>query len=106
MDEIVVFITTASKEEAEKIGTALVEQKLAACANILPQITSIFSWKGRTCKETECLIILKSRSSLFEKLSATVKKGHSNEIPEIIALPIVSGSEAYLKWLHENTKPI
>lgn len=105
MEEIVIYVTCASQEEAEKIARSLVEQKLAACANILPKVTSIFSWKGETCNETECMMILKSRLPLFEKLSATIKKLHGYEVPEIIALPIIAGSEDYLKWLYENTKP-
>lgn len=105
MEEITVFITTATKADAEKIGTFLVETKLAACANILPGVTSIFSWKGKTCTEEEVLMIVKSRKALFSKLTEAVKKMHSYSNPEIIALPILDGSEDYLQWLRENTLP-
>ncbi len=104
MDEIVVLITSASKEEAEKIGQLLVEKRLAACANILPTMTSIFSWEGNICREEEVLMVLKSRREIFEALVETVKRHHSYKVPEIIALPIVAGSEDYLKWVREKTQ--
>jgi periplasmic divalent cation tolerance protein len=103
MDEIVVFITTPTREEAEKIGRIMVEEKLAACANILPSVTSFFSWEGKICREEETLILLKSRAALFEKLSEAVKQHHSYAVPEIISLPISAGSADYLKWVRENT---
>lgn len=103
-EEIVVLITTASKEEAERIATSLVEQGLAACATLIPQVTSIFSWQGKVCREEETLMIVKSRSALFSELTAVVQKMHSYETPEIIALPIADGSEDYLKWLRHSTR--
>ncbi len=104
MDEIVVFITTRTRAEAETMATSLVEQGLAACANILPQVSSIFFWEGKICREDETLMILKSRKPVFEKLAEAVKEQHSYTVPEIIALPIIDGSPDYLKWLHENTQ--
>ncbi len=104
MEEIVVLITSASMEEAELIASTLVEQGLAACANIVPKITSIFIWKGETCKEEEVLILLKSRKALFETLSETIQKMHSYSVPEIIALPIIAGSDDYLQWINNNTQ--
>jgi len=104
MEEIIVFVTTATKAEAETIAEQLVQTKLAACANILPHVTSIFSWEEKICKEEETLIILKSRKALFDPLAETIKKHHSYSVPEIIALPIVAGSEDYLSWLRKNTK--
>lgn len=104
MDEIVVLITSASKEEAEKIGTDLVEKQLAACANIIPSLTSIFSWEGKICREEEVLMVVKSRKEIFERLVEAVKQHHSYSVPEIIALPIIAGSEDYLNWVRENTR--
>jgi periplasmic divalent cation tolerance protein len=103
MDEIVVFMTTSSTEEGEKIGRYLVENKLAACANILPFVTSIFAWEGKISQEKEVLVILKSKRELFDKLMEEVKKRHSYSVPEIIALPLVAGSSEYLKWIQKNT---
>ena len=103
MDEIVIFITTPSQEEGEKLGQYLVENKLAACANILPSIISLFAWEGKLCREQEALVILKSKRALFDKLTEEVKKRHRYSIPEIIALPLVAGFPDYLKWIQKNT---
>jgi periplasmic divalent cation tolerance protein len=103
MDEIVILITVPSTEEGEKIGRYLVENKLAACANILPSIISIFAWEGKICQEQESLVILKSKRALFEKITEEVKKRHSYSVPEIIALSLVAGSPAYLDWIQKNT---
>lgn len=103
MDEIIIFITTPSKEEGEKIGSHLVENRLAACANIIPSMTSIFSWEGKVCREQESLVIVKTKRNLFDKLSEEVKKRHPYTVPEIIALPLVAGSPEYLKWIAANT---
>lgn len=102
--EIVVLVTTASEEEAARIGRAAVEAQLAACANVLPGIRSIFRWEGKVSDERESLLLLKSRSDLFQELAATVKKLHSYEVPEIIALPISAGSPDYLDWLRNSTR--
>ncbi|MFQ5729993.1 MAG: divalent-cation tolerance protein CutA [Waddliaceae bacterium] len=104
MDKVVVLITSPSKGEAEKIGRTLVEAQLAACANILPSVTSIFSWEGKVCQEEEVLIVVKSRKTVLERLIEVVKKHHSYSLPEIIALPIIGGSEDYLNWILENTR--
>ncbi len=101
---IVVFITTASSKEAESISKALVEEGLAACGNILPEVHSLFKWKGKFCEEKERLLLIKSKESLFPKIVERVKKLHSYEVPEIIALPIASGEASYLKWIDEVTK--
>ncbi|MBI3358810.1 MAG: divalent-cation tolerance protein CutA [Nitrospirae bacterium] len=105
MDAIVVIISVASYEEAETIGAYLVEKRLAACANIISGVHSIFFWDGKQCREQESLILLKTRRTLFDPLCAEVKKIHSYSVPEIIALPIVAGSNSYLQWVEENTHP-
>ncbi len=106
MGEVVVLITTASDEEAKKIGRLLVEEGLVACANIIPAVRSIFRWEGQVNEEQEALLILKSVSEVFHSLAATVKAHHSYSVPEIIALPIQSGSEPYLEWLREMSRPV
>ncbi len=96
---IIVLVTTASKQEAENITQRLLKEQLIACANITGPVSSLFRWSGKLEKAEEYLVFMKSRKDLFEKLAETVKALHSYEVPEIIALPIVEGSEAYLGWL-------
>jgi len=98
-DFIMVLVTTANKEEAEKISQKLVEEKLIACANITSPITSYFHWSGKINCAEECLVVMKSRMDLFGELVECVKSLHSYEVPEVLALPIVAGSEAYLGWM-------
>jgi len=103
--EIVIFVTASSEEEGARIGRALVERRLAACANLIPRIRSIFSWEGKVTEEAECLVVLKSRSGRFDQLAAAVKSLHSYSVPEIIALPIGQGSKDYLAWIRDVTGP-
>lgn|SRR5574341_1511539 len=100
----VVMVTCKSASEARKIGGYLVEQKLAACANIIPRIESIFFWQGKLSQEKESLLILKTRKALFSKLVTAVKKLHSYHVPEIIALPVLAGQKNYLNWVKQETK--
>lgn len=102
-EEIIVLITASSEEEAVRIGTALVDDHLAACVNIIAGIRSLFFWQGKTQDERETLLVCKSRQPLLEKLTARVKALHSYSVPEIIALPVVGGSSDYLSWLREST---
>ena len=104
MDKIVVLITTSDEDEAADIGYALVEEGLAACVNIVDSVRSIYRWKGETSDDTECLMVVKTIAGNFEALEKRVKSLHSYEVPEIIAIPIVKGSEAYLNWVEENTR--
>ncbi len=101
---IVVLVTASSQEEAERIGRRLVEDRLAACANVVPNLRSLFFWEGKLCQENEVLLIIKSTRGKFGKLAECVKGLHSYSVPEIIALPIAAGSAAYLKWVRESTK--
>ena len=100
---VLILVTTANNSEAEQISQTLVEKKLIACCNIVSPVSSIFHWKGEINKETESLMILKSVSSNFEQIVQEVKKLHSYETPEIIALPIMAGSEDYLNWVKAET---
>lgn len=103
MDEIVVFITASKEEEAAAIARVLVEEKLAGCVNVLPDIRSIYRWEGAIEDDREVLMIVKTRRNLFEQLQTRVKELHGYSVPEIIALPIVVGSPDYLAWLREAT---
>ena len=102
-DPIVVFVTCGSEEEGLKISNALVEGHLAACANLISPIRSIYRWEGKICDEKECLLIIKTQKDRFEALEKKVKSLHSYSVPEIISLPIRDGSSAYLNWIRENT---
>ena len=103
MPEFVQVLTTvANREEAESIARALVEQRLAACVQILGPITSVYRWKGEveTAEEWQCLI--KTRRGLYPEVERAIRLRHSYEVPEIIATPIVAGNDDYLKWIEEN----
>lgn len=102
-DYIVVFITVPKEEEAVNIAKILVDTKRAACVNMLKNIRSVYRWEGKIEDDTEFLMIAKTRKELFESLKEKVKELHSYSVPEIIALPIVAGSEDYLAWLKEET---
>ena len=99
MSHIVVLMTTAAKEEAEKIARNLLNQKLIACANIVGPVSSLFWWKEKISQENEFLVLMKTSVELFEKLATTIKQMHSYEVPEIIAIQIAKGEQTYLEWL-------
>jgi periplasmic divalent cation tolerance protein len=103
-EPIVVLVTCGSEEEALKIANALIESRLAACANLVAPIRSIYRWEGKIWDEKEWLLIIKTEKHRFEELEKRVKSLHSYSVPEIISLPIVEGSSAYLNWIRENTK--
>lgn len=96
---IIVLVTTANKSEAEKISEALLKEKIIACANIINPVISFFHWQGKVDKCEECLVVMKSRRDLFAELAERVKGLHSYDVPEVLALPIVDGSDSYLSWL-------
>ncbi|MBI4849819.1 MAG: divalent-cation tolerance protein CutA [Nitrospirae bacterium] len=101
--EIVVLVTVPNEDMAATIAKALVEARLAACANLIKGIRSIYTWQGKVEDEQEVLMIIKTQMKLFDGLKAKVKEIHSYEVPEIIALPIAAGSEDYLNWLRRST---
>ena len=104
VDAIVVLVTCKSKTEARRIVTALVTKRLAACGNIwgMP-VSSIYRWKGKIQRTKEVLVILKSTRKTFSALEREVTRLHSYEVPEIIALRVILGSEKYLAWVVANT---
>ena len=101
---IVVLVTASSKEEANKIAQGLLKDKWAACVNIIEGIDSRFWWQGKIDSTQEVLLVIKTRKTLFNKLAKKVKSLHSYTVPEIIALPIISGNKAYLDWINDCTK--
>lgn len=101
---IIALITAPNHAAGEQIANTLLEKKLVACVNFITPVVSFFSWQGEIDQDDEVLLILKSRADLFEnKLIPAVEAIHPYEVPEIIALPIVMGSENYLNWIDEVT---
>jgi periplasmic divalent cation tolerance protein len=98
-DKIVVLTTCESEEQARALARHLVEHRLAACVNILPGARSVYRWKDKIEDAAEFVLIVKSRRDVFAKLRDAIAHLHSYEIPEVIALPVVDGSDAYLGWL-------
>jgi len=96
---LVVLSTVGDAEAAEGIARDVVEKGLAACVNIVPEIRSIYSWKGKIESDTECLLVIKTTSERFEALRETIVARHPYEVPEVIALPIETGHAPYLDWL-------
>jgi periplasmic divalent cation tolerance protein len=101
---IVVLVTVSGKKEAEYIAQKLLEDKLIACANIIGPVSSHFHWEGKLEQAEEFFVLIKSRLDLFEELSERVKILHSYEVPEVLALPVIKGSKAYLDWLDGTLK--
>jgi periplasmic divalent cation tolerance protein len=105
INHLVVFITTPSVDIGQQIADTLVEKGLAACVNIISPIHSVYLWQGKKQSDEEALLIAKTTQALFsEKLVPAVQEIHPYDVPEIIALPIVFGSESYLDWIDKSTR--
>jgi len=102
-DCIVAFIMVGSQAEARRIGRTLVEQRLAACVNLVTGVTSIFRWEGKISEEQEILLIVKSQADRFDEILKAVRAIHSYQVPEIIAIRLNGGLPEYLKWVMEST---
>jgi periplasmic divalent cation tolerance protein len=96
----IVLSTTGSEEEARKIAHALVDRKLAACVNIVPQIESIYRWQGKVESASEWLLVIKTRARAFERVRSTIKELHSYELPECVMLEVGDGAKEYLDWIN------
>lgn len=105
MDFRFVYITCEDREEALRVGRKLVEERLAACANIINSMTSLYWWQGEIVEDEESILVVKSRASHEQQLIEAVKSCHSYEIPCIVSLPILSGNPDYLTWLETETNP-
>jgi periplasmic divalent cation tolerance protein len=95
----VVLVTAPDAEVGARIGRALVEEGLAACANLVPGIRSIYRWEGAVHDDAEVLLIVKTRAALSSALAARVRALHPYRLPEVLALPVAGGSEPYLDWV-------
>jgi len=100
----IVLVTCPSVAEARRIGRSAVEKKLAACANIVTGVESIYRWKGKVERAREVLVVMKTTAARLAGLEREVKRMHSYEVPEFVVVPIVAGSWEYLKWIGENAR--
>ena len=98
----VLLTTTPGREEAAKIAQLLIDEKLAACVQLLP-IESFYVWQGKTQNDAEILLLVKTRSALFEQVIARIKQVHSYNVPEIVAMPFTAGFAGYLDWIDDVT---
>jgi len=105
-DKIVILSTCANEEEATRIGRLLVEERLAACVNVIPRMKSIYRWKGAVESAEECLLVIKSSRELFDALRLVLEQAHSYEVPEAIALPVVDSALNYMNWLDANLRTV
>ncbi|MCL6557877.1 MAG: divalent-cation tolerance protein CutA [Firmicutes bacterium] len=103
MGYVLLYITAPNREEADSIGRSLVERRLAACVNILPQIQSFYWWEGQVQADSEVLLLAKTREELVEPAIAAVKQMHSYTVPAILAIEIKKDNPDFLKWLDEET---
>jgi periplasmic divalent cation tolerance protein len=106
MPYIIVLITASSAEEADLIAHSLIDSRLAACVNIIPNIKSIYTWKGKKEVSEECMLLAKTRQANFIKLEKAVKGLHSYDTPEIIGLAIKDADRHYLEWIEDVTQAL
>jgi periplasmic divalent cation tolerance protein len=100
---IVVYVTAGSPAEADRLARALVDERLAACVNRIAPVQSVYRWEGKLEQSEEQLLIIKTKRECFPALEKRVRELHNYAVPEIIALPIIDGSQDYLRWLNEQT---
>ena len=99
----ITIATCPDKDIAKSIAKLLVENQLAACVQMFP-IESVYIWQDKVCDETEIMLLIKSKTELFDKISALIKKNHTYEVPEIIQIPITAGLPEYLQWVEDWVK--
>jgi periplasmic divalent cation tolerance protein len=104
-DVVLLYVTTADVAEAGRIGRTLVEERLAACANVLPGMTSVYEWQGKLCESQEAVLVLKTRASLVDEATAKVCALHSYECPCVVALPIIGGNPDFTSWIRAQSGP-
>ena len=101
---VVLLITTATVEEAQRISKVLLEQRKIACVNIVPRVNSLFWWQDKLDSAEESLLIVKTKASLLNEIVPLIKEIHSYDIPELIALPIIGGNQDYLEWILKEVR--
>lgn len=103
MSAVFVYVTCESLAQAEAIGRALVERRLAACANLVPGMRSMYWWKGRMETSEEVVLVAKTRAELADRLTAAVRELHSYEVPCVVILPVIGGNPDFLRWIEDET---
>ncbi len=103
MNKVLIYVTTETTEDAERIGSAVVEARLAACANILPEMTSIYCWQGDIKRASESVLILKTSEDRTDAVIARIKALHTYECPCVVAIPITGGNPDFLNWIETET---
>lgn len=104
-DPLVVLITSSGRDEADRLARALVDDRLAACVNVVPGVRSVYRWQGRVEEADELLLVVKTARHLLADLVARVQALHSYTVPEVIALPVQGGAAPYLEWLADAVRP-
>ena len=99
----IAMVTCPDEETAERISEVILQKRLGACVNVMPGITSRYWWKGKIEKDSEVLMLIKTKEALLEKIEETVKEHHPYDVPEVIAVPIAFGSSEYLNWIDSET---
>jgi len=103
---VLVMSAVGAQSDAQKIARTLVEERVAACVNIVPGITSIYRWKGSVEQEPELLLVIKTMADRVEPLKARLLELHPYELPEVVVIPIVAGHQVYLEWIAEQVRPL
>lgn len=103
-DKIVVLTTCGSAAEAQRLARLLVEERLAACVQVLPSVQSVYRWRGAVEQSAEWLLLIKSRRGLFDEIRRRIRSEHSYELPEILATAIVDGEPDYLAWIDSGLR--
>ncbi|GII75860.1 hypothetical protein Sru01_08420 [Sphaerisporangium rufum] len=104
-DCVEVHVTAGGREEADRICAAVVERRVAACAQVVAPITSTYRWQGRVERSEEWLLFMKTTAQRFDDLAAVVRELHSYDVPEIVAIPLAGGTPDYLDWIRTETSP-
>lgn len=104
MSYVIAYVTAKNPEQAKKIGETVVRERMAACANIIPSVQSIYWWKGKMERGKESVLLLKTRKSLAARLIKRVKELHSYEVPCVDIIPVADGNKDYFKWVEEVTR--
>src|SRR3977135_2793024 len=101
-DKIVVFSACSTLDEARRIARKLIEDRLAACVNVMPAVRRFYRWKGVIEEADECLLVIKSSRDLLDRLRLELEKAHTYEVPEVMAVPVVEGAPNYMNWLENE----